>query len=306
LAATDAATTEVIVADSLSDDATVAVAAGFPVRVVQLTQLSDRGCGTGAQLGFQHVRGERLLVLDGDMELAPDFLPAAQRALDAEPRLAGVAGLVIERVMTLEFQRRSQQRNLQAGTHDHLNCGGLYRMEALRQSGYLSDRNLHACEELELGMRLSALGWSFRRLDIPGVYHYGHATPPMRLLRSRWRTKYVFGQGELVRAKLGTSQWLRSFKGAVPYLAVIGWWVLLLALLAGTLASERPGLFGVALLVALVVPIPLQWWRKRSLAMALYSAALLNVHAAGLIAGLLRPRLDPARPIDCVILRPGN
>ena len=42
--------TEIIVADSLSDDDTVAIAGQFPVRVVQLTRLEDRGCGTGAQL----------------------------------------------------------------------------------------------------------------------------------------------------------------------------------------------------------------------------------------------------------------
>src|SRR3954447_27009383 len=67
LAATDAATTEIIVADSLSDDATVEVASQFPVKVVQLARRADRGCGSAAQLGFQYARGKRLLLLDGDM-----------------------------------------------------------------------------------------------------------------------------------------------------------------------------------------------------------------------------------------------
>src|SRR5215470_9377352 len=111
LEATDAATTEIIVADSLSDDDTVAVASRFPVKVVQLARREDRGCGSAGQLGFQYATGKRLLLLDGDMELDPAFLPAANAALDADPKLAGVAGLVVDKVMTLEFRRRSQKQS---------------------------------------------------------------------------------------------------------------------------------------------------------------------------------------------------
>jgi glycosyltransferase involved in cell wall biosynthesis len=285
LAETDAATTEIIVADGLSEDDTVGIAAGFPVKVVQLTNIADRGCGTGGQLGFQYARGRRVLLLDGDMELAPGFLAAANAALDADPKLAGVAGIIVDRVMTLEFQRRAQ--NVPAasrpGIHDYLAGGGLFRMEALQGIGYLTDRNLHACEELDLGLRLAEQGWRLRRLDRPSVYHHGHATPPYRLLFRRWKTKYVFGQGELV---------------------VVAWWALLLAtLIALGLSSAKLG-WAIVLLVLLVAPVPLQAWRKRSLAMGLYSVALLNFHAAGLIAGLLRPRLDPQQPIDSVVRHP--
>jgi GT2 family glycosyltransferase len=208
LAVTDPATTEIIVADSLSEDATVAVAAQFPVRVVQLARREDRGCGTAAQLGFQHARGKRLLLLDGDMELDPKFLPAAARALDADPSLAGVGGLVIDRVMTLEFQRRAAAASpsLKPGYHKHLAGGGLFRMDAVRRSGYFTDRNLHAFEELELGTRLSAEGWRLLRLDLPAVHHHGHAMPAARLLWHRWRTRYVLGQGELLRATWGTDR----------------------------------------------------------------------------------------------------
>src|SRR5205814_2312422 len=69
LAETDAGTTEIIVADSLSEDETVAIASGFPVKVVQLKRIADRGCGSSGQLGFQYARGRRVLLLDGDMEL---------------------------------------------------------------------------------------------------------------------------------------------------------------------------------------------------------------------------------------------
>ena len=305
LAHTDPASTEIIVADSLSDDATVAVASQYPVTVVQLSSKTDRGCGSAAQLGFQYARGERILLLDGDMELAPDFLPAARRALDADPTLAGAGGLVIDKVMTLEFQRRQVSRpgNSQPGVKQHLNGGGLFRAEAFRPSGYLADRNLHACEEFELGSRLSAAGWHFLRLDVPAVYHFGHATPPYRLLRNRWRSKYLFGQGELLRANFGASalQWRRSLKSPETflYLTVIAWWAALLMLLAGMVFWPRPG--GLLLAAALIAPFAAQWWKKRDLAMSVYAVALLNGHAAGLIAGFFRPRVDPKTWIDSVV-----
>jgi glycosyltransferase involved in cell wall biosynthesis len=306
LAATDAATTEIIVADSLSDDETVAVAARFPVQVVQLAHRADRGCGSGAQLGFQYARGKRLLLLDGDMELDPAFLPAANAALDADPKLAGVAGLVVDRVMTLEFRRRNQNpdRTAKPGLLDHLNGGGLFRMEAIQPFGFFTDRNLHAFEELDLGLRLSTAGWRLRRLDQPSVYHYGHATAAFPLLLNRWRTRYLHGHGELLRSKWGTDLWWRCFRGARLSFAVILWWVLLLALLAGAFFSPIPEISAAGFVAVLIGPALLQCLRKHSLAMGLYSMALINFHAAGLVGGLLRPRVDPKQRIDSTIRHP--
>jgi glycosyltransferase involved in cell wall biosynthesis len=306
IAATDLATTEIIVADSLADDATVAIAARFPGKVVQLAKIADRGCGSAAQLGFQHARGRRLLLLDGDMELDPAFLAAAHAALDADPKLAGVAGLVVDRVMTLEFQRRNQKpdRTAKPGLLDHLNGGGLFRMEAIQPLGYFTDRNLHAFEELDLGLRLTKAGWRLRRLDQPSVYHYGHATAAFPLLIRRWKTRYLHGHGELLRSKWGTDLWWRCFRGARLSFAVILWWGGLLALLAGAFFAPRAGLCAAALAVLLLGPALLQCLRKRSLVMGLYSIALVNFHAAGLLAGLLTPRIDPKQRIDSTIRQP--
>jgi len=308
MAATDPATTEIIVADSLSDDATVAVASRFPVKVVQLARIEDRGCGSAGQLGFQYARGQRLLLLDGDMELDPAFLPAAHAALDADPKLAGVAGLVVDRVMTLEFRRRNQNpdKTAKPGLLDHLNGGGLFRMDAIRPFGFFTDRNLHAFEELDLGLRLTAAGWKLRRLDQPSVYHYGHSTAAVPLLLKRWQTRYLHGHGELLRSKWGTSFWWRCLKGARLSLSVIVWWAALLALIAGMLFSPIPELCAAVFAVLLIVPVLLQCLRKRSLAMGVYSMALINFHAAGLIAGLLKPRVDPKQRIDSTVRHPGT
>jgi len=79
---------------------------------------------------------------------------------------------------------------------------------------------------------------------------------------------------------------------------------LVVALLAAALVSPFAGAAAVAFGLALIAPVLLQCWRKRSVVMGLYSIALINFHGAGLIAGWLRPRIDPRRPIDSAIRHP--
>ena len=75
---------EIIHVDSNSDDATVALskdqASRFPAyRVIEMT---DRGVSLGRNRGAAAARGKRLLFLDADTRLAPDFLEIAVRELD--------------------------------------------------------------------------------------------------------------------------------------------------------------------------------------------------------------------------------
>ena len=83
---------EVILADSGSTDGTVQIARQYPIAVVQLKNPAEKRCGIGPQLGYQKARGEFVYILDGDMELDPEFLVKALAAMDADPRLGGVEG----------------------------------------------------------------------------------------------------------------------------------------------------------------------------------------------------------------------
>ena len=88
---------EVVVADSRSTDATAARAVqwarNLSVRVVQLLDPEQRGCGVGVELGFRCSIGERVLLMDGDMVVQPGFIRHALRYMDQSPRCAAVAGL---------------------------------------------------------------------------------------------------------------------------------------------------------------------------------------------------------------------
>ena len=299
---------EVILADSFSSDRTVEIARGYPVRIVQLTHPQERCCGVGPQLGYQHARGEFIYLVDGDMQLLDGFLPLALAFLRAHPAIAGVAGRVVE--MNLENPEYQTRKDLwalgQPGPSNRLDGGGLYRREAIEDVGYFSNRNLHSYEEFDLAARLRSRGWELWRMPLDAVSHYGHETPALQLLWRRWRSGYLWGLGELLRASLGHSRLgmvLQEVREVRIYAAVLLWWLALAALWLWPAslwpAPLWPGFDGyraVTGLALLLTPLALMVWRKRSLSRGLYGVLAWSFNAAGMLRGLLRrPQYAQAR-----------
>jgi glycosyltransferase involved in cell wall biosynthesis len=297
---------EVVLADSYSTDRTVEQASRYPIRIVQLAHAHERCCGVGPQLGYQHSLGEYVYILDGDMRMLRGFLTPALAFLARHPEAAGVGGRVVElNHKTLEYRERSLRASphRSPGEVDRLDGGGLYRRSAIEESGYFSDRNLHSYEEFDLAVRLRALGWKLWRLPVDAATHYGHEASPYQLLMRRWRTGYVCGLGELMRAAAGQPRMrlvLRGMRELRIYSAVLAWWLVLLTVpfwalpVAGRVA-------GFAALAS--APALLMLRRKRSLARALYSVASWCFNAAGLVRGLLHRRRAPRDPISSRVLR---
>lgn len=292
---------QVVLADSGSTDRTVEIARRFGVRIVQLENTRERCCGAAAQLAFQHADTEFFYLQDGDMVLNAAFLESALRCLREHPEVAGVGGNVVERLLeSEEFQVRARAQQLEQhrrpGVVDRLDGGGLYRVAAVRETGYFADRNLHAFEEFDLAARLDAAGWKLMRIDVRSVDHYGHTEGGYRLMWRRFKSGYTEGAGQVLRAALGKRHAgfvLRRLRHLRHSVAVIAWWVAL----AAAAAAAPPGL-------ALLVPGPLLflWLRRGSLRLAVYSAVYWNVGALGLITGLLRRRIAPARPLAALEL----
>src|SRR6185437_8795280 len=129
---------EVILADSASTDRTVEIASRYPIIIVRLNRIADRACGAGVQLGYQYCRGRFICLIDGDMRLYENFLSAALRFLKEYQQFAGVGGIIVEReAENLEYVKRASANDADRlpGIVDHLDCGGLYRREAIAAAG---------------------------------------------------------------------------------------------------------------------------------------------------------------------------
>jgi glycosyltransferase involved in cell wall biosynthesis len=297
---------EVVLADSCSSDRTVALASAYPIRIVQLARADERCCGVGPQLGYQHSAGEFVYILDGDMEMLPGFLPQALAFMQAHPDVAGVGGQVVEmNTSSLEYVARVERGlgHMQAGMVDRLDMGGLYRRAAVEQAGYFSDRNLHSYEEFDLAMRLRARGWKLWRLGTDSVRHHGHDAPPYQLLVRRWRSRYICGLGEVLRAAWGESHLglvLMRVRELRLYVAVLAWWAVLLAILVIPMPwTARIAAFS----CVAAAPLLLMAWRKRSATKAVFSVVSWCFNAAGLVRGLLTPQRPARAAIDSVEIR---
>jgi glycosyltransferase involved in cell wall biosynthesis len=306
LAAVEDIAGEVVLADSCSTDATVSLASAYPIRIVQLVHPHERCCGVGPQLGYQHSMGEFVYILDGDMEMLPGFLPEALAFMQTHPEVAGVGGRVVEmNTSSLEYLARVERGmgHMQAGEVDRLDMGGLYRRSAVEQAGYFSNRNLHSYEEFDLAVRLRVNGWKLWRIGRDAVRHYGHDAPPYQLLIRRWRSRYICGLGELVRAAWGQPHMKLVVTGVRElrlYIAVLAWWLVLLATL---LVPVSWPLRLAAFLVIAAAPLLLMTWRKRSVRKALFSVVSWCFNAAGLVRGMLAPQRPARERVDSVLVR---
>jgi glycosyltransferase involved in cell wall biosynthesis len=297
---------EIIVADSGSRDRTVEIAARYPVTVAQIEAPAKASCGLGPQLGYQYSKGEFICLIDGDMLLDVDFLPAALAYLGANPGVAGVSGHVNEvNLDNLEFTRRVQRNapENRSGVLDRLNGGGVYRRSAIEEAGYFSDRNLHGYEEFDLGQRLRMRGWTLYRLDRRFVDHFGHSINSYVLLTRRWSSKYLRGVGELLRA--GTEQRrlgaLTSELSEVRlWCGVYLWWAVLLVCLIYGMFNPSGFLI---VIVVLLLPVLLMSIKQKSLSLGLYAVVAWCFHAAALPLGFFSPRRRPGDWIESKLLK---
>ena len=293
---------EIILADSLSTDRTIEIAKTYPIRIVSLSRLEDRSCGAGGQLGYQYSSGEYVCLIDGDMRLYDGFLRAAIEFLEKNPNVAGVGGIIVEREdVSLEYIKRASSNDPDRlpGPVTRLDCGGVYRRSAVESIGYFTDRNLHGGEELDLGARLHAQGWSLARIDHPAIDHYGHQGSAYRLLMRRVLSGFASGAGEVLRAAVGKKHFafVIRHRGRVfgLWLAVQAWWLCMVAVavLAASLAQL------VAALAALILlPVAIMSVRCRSISMGVYSVVAWNAYALCFIPGFLRKRIAPSLWIE--------
>ncbi len=300
---------EVILADSCSTDQTIEIAKRYPIKIVQLANPAERCCGIGPQLGYQHSQCEYVYILDGDMELRPDFIDQAVEFLDAHPRVAGVGGRVVEHNLdSLEYKARVERNahHMRAGSVDRLDMGGLYRRAAIEEVGYFSDRNLHSYEELDLAVRLRSRKWGLERIGVDAVDHHGHDVSAYTLLKKRWKSHYINGSGEVIRSAIGrphffllTSQ-LREVK---IYMAFLVWFVGVFFVSAIPPFYVGGGIiFLWIFIVGIIFPVIILFLRKKSIISAIYAYVSLIAHVGGFFRGFFSARVNERLVVKDVLI----
>lgn len=292
---------EVVIADSGSDDKTIEIASRYPITIVQLANRAERSCGIGPQLGFQHSHGEYILILDADMVLHASFVRSALARMKSDKRCGGIGGQLVECSGSgYEYDLRrvaTKQGNVEV---QWLDGGGIYRREAILNVGYISNRNLHAYEEKELGLRLRSANWHLYRFSEMAVDHYGHSVDTVTLLWRRWRSGYADACGESIRACFGKPFFFDMVLVHKALVVCLIFKFLLIASLLLTPWSLKPLLL---ISVIFVVGFLAQSYRKRGIGNGWHSILHLTIFSIGLVKGLFKTQADPLKPIKSFVLK---
>ena len=235
-----------IVVDNASPDATLArLRASFPqARVVEMGE--NAGFARAVNRGVATGSGELVVVLNNDVDCAPDFLERLAAAF-ADPAVGSAAPLLLrpggERIDALGivadptlacFVRLQGAPVETAGQHERdappllgpHGAAAAYRRGALEAIGGFDDAIFMYGEDLDVALRLRAAGWGTVAVPDARAIHVGGATAGKR---SAWqRERGGFGRGYLLR-RYGV---LRGVTGARALLTE-------LIVVAGDLALSR-------------------------------------------------------------------
>lgn len=293
---------EIIIVDSLSEDATVSIAKQFPVRVVQFLDIEACGCGSAAQLGYQASKGDLIYLIDADMEMISGFLEKALSFLTNNPSVAGVGGIVVDtsHVTVAERKRRARYSKIYDVVEvKSLGGGGLYRRCAIEDVFYFSHRGLKAAEELELGLRLHSKGWRLARLPVPSVMHSGHQESYVQSMKRLWRNGRLGAYGVLIRSSIGKNWFLKAVARCwfmfVPVVIILG--SVFFKFLAETITPEPPKYVSI-FVVFFSVSIILLTVKQKSFKLAFMSFLTSFFVFLCSIRYILKPVPDPTQFIQ--------
>ena len=295
---------EIILVDSLSTDRTIEIAKKYPVKIIQITKPQDRSCGVGPQIGFLNSKGDYIYILDGDMELNSIFIGQAIKELESDKNLAGVAGIIYEvNVVNAIFRGRKGRlpQNIEHKAYvDKLMMGGIYKKAAIKKIGYFSNPYLHSYEESDLGYRLTSAGYKLIRIPTNMVKHYGHISSSTKLLLDRWKSRYLWGCGELLRYHLFKSTFFKVISELKIYILTLSWWICFMISLA--LVKLHPIILKTQLLLTFLF-LMLFLIKKRNLMDYLFSILSWHITSLGLLFGFLRKSKPIGQKIDYVMIK---
>ena len=241
----------IVYVDSGSSDGSVALAQSRGVEVVALDLSIPFTAARARNEGFARLLQvnpavELVQFVDGDCEIAADWLERGQRELEFRPTVGVVCGRRRERFPTATIYNQLCDMEWNTPIGEAEACGGdaLMRVAALQQvGGYRA--SLIAGEEPELCVRLRAAGWKIQRLDAEMTLHDAAMTQFGQWWKRNARAGHAFAEVSWLHRGSPYGIWRRETRS--------NWiWGLIVPVLALLLALPTAGL---SLLAFLLYPV---------------------------------------------------
>lgn len=249
--------------DSGSTDGSVPFASSMGVHVVELDMRLPFTAARARNIGWQTIEAhnselEFVQFVDGDCEVAADWLPAAREALIREQQTAAVFGRRRERFPDRSIYNKMCDDEWAAPIGIVDSCGGdaLLRLHALKEAQGYNDA-LIAGEEPDLCLRLRQSGWTIRCIDHEMTVHDAAITSFGTFWRRTKRSGFAFAEHVWRHGRKGIPSWQRQLIGIVLWgllLPLAGLVCLVLYVSVGMKA-------GLALSVACLLAYPIQMTR---------------------------------------------
>jgi len=252
----------VVYVDSGSTDGSVELAHNLGAAVVALNLDTPFTAGRARNAGFRHLRQlspqlRHVQFVDGDCQIAADWLDKAASFLDENPGIAAVCGRRRERHPGDSIYNRLCDIEWDTPVGETRACGGdaMMRVDAF-DSVHGFSPELIAGEEPELCVRLRAAGWRIWRLDEEMTLHDAAMHHFGQWWRRTLRGGYAFAQGASLHGAAPEKHWVRESRSAwfwgmgIPLITLLavavlgtrGWSLLLIYPLQFARLALREGL----------------------------------------------------------------
>jgi glycosyltransferase involved in cell wall biosynthesis len=289
--------TEILLVDSASTDGTAEIARQYPINIVRLDPAWFLSAAAGRYIGMHYTRGDLIMYIDGDRELAPGWLAQAVPFILEHPELGGVTGYRRDihvrdgQIVGEQEQGRDPQgRPVQV---QHLGSVALYRRSALEQVGGFNPYII-SDEEPELCLRLRHAGYKLLRLPYLTCKNYTLPINSWEYCVRRFRKNMWSGYGQVLRYHLKTGLFWRVLRERGTYIPVFAG--VLISIVSVLLAVFFRNVWMLILWVFIIgLTLGAYGIKKRSLRRVLMSIVVRSFSAYGVVRGFL---MTPKSPTD--------
>jgi GT2 family glycosyltransferase len=167
----------IVYVDSGSNDGSVAAARDAGAEVVELDTTRPFTAARARSAGFAALEASGYLpdyvqFVDGDCGVQPDWIPAAQAALDRDPRLGIVTGWRSEINRDHSIYNALCDFEWRRPAGEIMTCGGdmMVRSHAFAEVGGFDERVI-AAEDDEFCVRIRKADWKIQRLPVEMTLH---------------------------------------------------------------------------------------------------------------------------------------